>query len=125
VTRRVSWLPSAGLLATLGLLGCSTTTKSVYAPEGAAMYSVECVHVHQCWAAARRACGGGYQTLSTTENRIPESELPGLNRLTVAHADHHSGMTSATPSTVPVGGPGIESDAPMPFTRVVVACTGV
>jgi hypothetical protein len=89
------------------------------------MYSVECVHVDQCWAAARRACGGGYQTLSTSENRIPESELPGLNRITSAHGARHGGMMSTPPSTVPPGGPGIESDAPMPFTRVVVACTGV
>jgi hypothetical protein len=78
----------------------------------------------ECMAAAQRACGGGYEMVKTAQNRIPESELPGLNKVTYAHKYAGGGMRTAMPSDVPPGGPGIESDAPMPLAEVVVVCKG-
>jgi hypothetical protein len=117
--RRSGW----ALLA-LGLAACSTTTTPVRSATGKPAYSIECIELGECFAEARRACGGPYDTVSTRQNEIPESQLPGFNAVTDSHARARDGSHAAMPSTVPPGGPGIESDAPMPLSEVVVVCHG-
>jgi hypothetical protein len=126
VTSRGSWCAfSCSVAIAASLLGCSATTTAVASADGRETYSIECIKIHDCWAAAQRACGGRYETVLTTHNQIPESELPGFNAVTDSHTHSHHFDRPSMPSNVPVGGPGIESDAPMPLAEVIVVCSGV
>jgi hypothetical protein len=126
----VRWLvKSLGGSAALLLAGaCAPTmaTKTAVSPvSGAPSYKIECVHVAECLAEAKRTCNGKFDTVSTRENvnTIPESELPGLNSQSQANTFRH---TTSYGTTIPGGiapyGPGIESDEPMPIAEIVVAC---
>jgi hypothetical protein len=107
------------------LLGCSATTTAVASADGRETYSIECIQLYDCRMAAQRACGGRYETVLTTHNQIPESELPGFNAVTDRHTRPHRFNRPTMPSNVPAGGPGIESDAPMPLAEMIVVCSGV
>src|SRR5262245_48627659 len=119
LVRRAGWA-----LFGLCLTACSTTTTPVRSATGKLAYSIECIHLGECFEEARRACGGAYETVSTRQNQIPESELPGLNAMTYSHTRARYATRGAMPSTVPPGGPGFESDEPMPLAEVVVECGG-
>src|SRR5262245_6627532 len=112
LVRRAGWA-----LFGLCLAACSTTTTPVRSATGKLAYSIECIHLGECFEEARRACGGPYETVSTRQNQIPESELPGLNAVTDSHARSRDGTHRDMPSNVPLGGPGFESDAPMPLAE--------
>jgi hypothetical protein len=121
---RTSFVATALLVSGALLGGCSTTRTPLAPVSGHPTYQIECIHPGECWTEARRACGGTYQTLERYDNRIPESELPGLNTRTVAHGWRAS-YRPAMPRTVGSYGPDFESDEPLPLTGVVVACTDV
>ena len=74
-----------------------------------------------CERAARKQCGGTYSTLRTWQNRIPESDLPGLNARTQRETER-STRPYDHPDWVLPSGPGIESEEPLPITEVVVVC---
>ena len=103
--------------------GCSGATIKPLEPQGGRQaFEIECINVGQCWREARRACNGPYRALHQSENLIPESELPGLNPRTAHHGAEAYEYSPDHPNTVPLAGPGIESDEPMPLTQVVVVC---
>src|SRR5689334_23365725 len=111
MVRELSKLVRRSGLALLGLavVACSTTTTPVRSATGKPAYSIECIHLGECFAEARRACRGPFETVSTRANSIPESQLPGLNAVTESHARSRDGTLATMPGMVPSGGPGIES----------------
>ena len=123
MTRRGLVASSAWLPVLAGLSGCTSTTTSVATANGPPTYSIECIELSECWVAAQRACRGPYETVLTRHNEIPESELPGLNAVTQSHTSRPYRAGGRGVGEVPPGGPGIESDAPMPLAEVVVVCS--
>lgn len=99
-----------GVVTAVGVVACAPTTVHSLAPEGGApAYKIECMQLDGCLSEAARQCHGAYRTVSTKQNAIAESDLPGLNARTQRQ-------------NVSSNGPGIESEAPMPLTEVVVVC---
>jgi hypothetical protein len=120
-------LNRATLLLGLGLASasaCTTTTKALAPSHGAASYQIECVKLDDCWAEAKRACGGPFRAVEQHQNTIPESDLPGLNARTQANGITRYPYGYGPPGNVPRYGPGIESDEPMSVAEVVVVCGG-
>lgn len=103
---------------------CSATTaKPVALGSGGKGYDIECVRPDDCWAEARKACGGAYRPVRQgSANTIAESDLSGLNQRT--QDNMYRPYVYSMPGGVPHYGPGIESPDPMPITEVLVVCTG-
>jgi hypothetical protein len=108
-----------GLVAST-LAGCTTTVRSVAPHAGKPSYAIECMKLQDCERVARERCGGSYSTLSQRQNRIPDSELPGLNARTYRNTER-STREYDTWDWEPHG-PGIESEEPLPIAEVVVVC---
>lgn len=107
-----------GVVTGIGTLGCGATTVRSITPEGGATtLQIECIELDGCLSEAHKHCHGPYRTVSTKQNTITESDLPGLNARTQRQSESSSASVSAY-------GPGIESDEPMPLTQVVVVCAG-
>jgi len=101
-----------GVAMAPGAVACGpTTVRPIELRGGAPAYKIECVKLDGCLSEAARQCHGAFHTVSTRNNTIAESDLPGLNART-----QRQNATS--------NGPGIESDEPMPLTEVVVVCNG-
>lgn len=112
------------LFSALVAAGCATTTTTPLAAPGARpTYQIECMHVDECWTAARRACKGRYQTVEKHQNWISESDLPGLNERTAQHAHPRWSLDERGGRPFEPYGPDFDSNEPLPITDVVVACT--
>jgi hypothetical protein len=108
----VRFASSLGVVMAAGMLACApTTVRSITPAGGAPTYKIECVELDGCLSEAQRQCHGAYRTVSTEQNTIAESDLPGLNARTQRQNVSSNGL-------------GIESDEPMRLTQVVVVCNG-
>ena len=108
-------------VAAVVLTGCTTTVRAL-APQGQKpSYEISCMQPADCERAARTQCGGTYSTVRAWHNRIPDSELPGLNAQTQRRTERSTRPYDHPDWILPYG-PGIESEAPLPITEVVVVC---
>lgn len=102
------------------LVGCTATVRAAPPHAGKPSYEIACMDVRDCDRVARRECGGAYSTLRTWQNKIPDSELPGLNARTQRNTERSTREYDHWDWDP--NGPGIESEAPLPITEVVVVC---
>lgn len=114
-------LKAVGAVALLASACASPVTKLASGPPDESgverrQFRIECIDLDQCKEQATAACGSQYQVVSEWHNTIPESDLPGLNE-----QSRPKEVREWNPATLPRA-TGIESDAPMPLSSIVVAC---
>jgi hypothetical protein len=117
---RRTWTYVVGTAAACVLAGCTATVRSAPPQAGKPSYEISCMDVRDCDRVARRQCGGAYSTLRTWQNTIPDSELPGLNARTQRNTERSTREYDHFDWNP--NGPGIESEAPLPITEVIVVC---